>query len=1143
MKCFFTVEKKPLLRKALLIMKLTALLILFFTLNVSAKGFGQKINLRVKKTEIAGILSSIEKQTNYRFLYNNDLGDIREKVTLNVKDADLVLVLDLLLQNTKLLYQQMDNNLIVIKESENIAEQRPDIVIRGKITGDGSPLNGVSIQIKGTNVGTTTNIEGNFTLTVPNANVTLVISYVGYVSQEINLAGRTELNASLAVSTKVIDEVVVTGYGTASKRDLTGSIVKISGKEVADKPNTNPIASLQGKVAGLSIVNNGTPGAAPDIRIRGTVSIGQVHPLYVVDGIFNDNIDYINPNDIESIEILKDPSSLAIFGVKGATGVIAITTKKARPGQVVVNFNTSYGFKKLVDKIKMANADEFKTLFAEERANNGTTTPYDYTGLNANTDWIDAVTRTGKFNSNNITVSGSTEKNRFNFGVSYISDEGIIRHEKLEKWLLSLGDEFKINKAIKLGVNLNVSRQNNPYDATWVLDAARKVIPLVSSGTKQFFVKNPYGTDSLNMDIYSGLDVGLQSSGVINQLVVLENEWDKTINIEYRTVGSVYGEVNFLKYFTFRSTLYADLSTVNKRVYTPLYYAYNPKDNTPYLASQTTRVQEDDNTWRKFQQDHILTFKRKFGDHNVTATAGFTTYYFGNFNRTGRSSQAGGLTALPIPDDKRFWYINNGFQDPSNTSATSDQSEYSTVSYLARVLYNYKNKYYLNGSFRDDASSRLPAKNRRQDFWAVGAAWELTKENFMQNQHFFDFLKVKGSVGKLGNQTASYLDGTPINYPFYPRLNTGNNAVFGTNVYSAADQQYIPNSNLKWETVSAQEVGIELNAFKSRLHFEANYFNKTTNNLMTFVDRSAIGLKNKLVNGGSLRNWGEEFTAIWNQNFSKDLTLNVSGNITFLKNKVLSLSEELPTGVLSRAFANNGSAEARTQPGLPIGSFYGYIVEGIYQSYADILASPVASSIGAYRPGDLKFKDINGPNGKGPDGQITADDRTVIGNPTPKFTYGGSINLTYKGFNLGVDVGGVYGNQVFRVWGSLESPFQRVNYAAFQTAAWNGPGTSNWVPLVSQGDRFNYNGSTYNMEDGSYFRLRNIQLGYSFGRSLISKWKMNNLRVFANVQNLKTWKNNSGYSPEFGGDATGFGFDFAGGAIPVTTTFGLNVTF
>jgi TonB-linked SusC/RagA family outer membrane protein len=789
-----------------------------------------------------------------------------------------------------------------------------------------------------------------------------------------------------------------------------------------------------------------------------------------------------------------------------------------------------------VDKIEMANADEFKMLFAEENANNAIATP-DYSPLTANTDWIDVVTRTGKFNTNNLSITGSTEKNKFSFGMGYQTDEGIIRHEKLEKMLLSFSDEFKLNKAIKLGINFNASRQNNPYNATWVLDAARKVMPQVSAETKSFRVANPYGGDSINANIYSGLATALQSSGVVNPLLEVENTWDKRKSIEFRTVGSVFAEVSFLKYFTWRTTLYADISNVNNRRYSPLYYAYNPMTNAPFLYGDRTQVSENDDSYKKFQQDHILTFRKAFGDHNVTATGVFTTYYSGVFQRGGVANPYTTGNALPIPNDSRFWYMTTQFNDPSNTFSSSNQNEYSIASVAGRVLYNYKGKYFLNATLRDDATSQIPTKNRHQQFWALGSAWELTKERFMENIPQINFLKLKASIGVLGNQTASYLDGTPINYPFYPRLNSGAAAVFGTTSYGAATEDYEPNPDLKWETVHAQDIGIEVNAFNNRLHFEATYFNKTTKDLMTFVDRSTQGLKNILENGGSIRNWGQEFSATWNQNLRKDLSINVSGNITFLKNEVVSLNENLPTGFLSRRSQNNGSAESRTMVGSPIASFYGFVVEGVYQSYADILKSPIASAIDKYGPGDLKFKDVNG------DGVITAEDRTIIGNPTPKFTYGTSINVNYKNFNLGIEMGGVYGNQVFRTWGSLESPFQRVNYPKEKLNRWHGEGTSNWTPIINQGNRINYNGSTYNIEDGSYFRLRNVQLGYTFSNSLISKIKMKNARAFVNVQNMKTWKNNLGYTAEYGGDATAFGYDNAGGAIPVVTTFGLNVTF
>jgi TonB-linked SusC/RagA family outer membrane protein len=564
------------------------------------------------------------------------------------------------------------------------------------------------------------------------------------------------------------------------------------------------------------------------------------------------------------------------------------------------------------------------------------------------------------------------------------------------------------------------------------------------------------------------------------------------------------------------------------------------------LYNTKTSVYQSTTTNKKFQQDYILNFKRQFGDHNFTATGGFTTFYAGTFQQFGTSKQGSGPSDLPIPNDKRLWYLNNGFGyiDPSPLSTSSYQSENSTVSYLVRALYNYKNKFYLNASWRDDGSSRIPVQNRFQQFWSVGAAWELTREHFMDNFKQINFLKVKGSTGVLGNQStySPFAGAFNPDYLAYPGLQQGVTAPFGNNLATGALNAYTPNPDLKWETVNAYEVGLELNAFDNRLHFEADYYNKLTKNMMTFVDLSSLGLLPKLENGGELKNWGEEFSGTWTQKVNSDWNITLGGNITFMKNKVISLASDLPGGVIIRGMANNNSAEARSLPGYPIGSFFGYVVDGLYQSNLDILQSPPASSIGTYRPGDFKFKDISGPNGK-PDGVIDANDRTVIGNPSPKFIYGGSVNVSYQRFSLSVDVGGVYGNDVFRIWGSLESPFQRVNYPELKMARWHGPGTSNWEPIISQADRFNYNGSTYNIEDGSYFRIRNLQLGYDLNPQMLSKARIKNLRVYANIQNLKTWKHTNGYTAEYGGDATSFGFDSGGGAIPVVTTFGLNVTF
>ena len=1096
-------------------MKLTLAFTLIFTLNVFANGYGQqKVNIKAKKIEVSQVLASIEQQTNYRFLYNNELTDLKNTVTINAKNARITDILPSLFLGTALTYQMMDNNLIVIKEDPTIVK---DVVVNGMVTNEtGTPLPGVSIQVKGTTIGTATNAEGRFSVTVPHANAILVFTSVGYEDVEHPLDGSTSVSIVMHPSQKVMDQVVVIGYGTAAKRDLTGSIVKIEGRDIADKPNTNPIASLQGKVAGLSVVPYGTPGKQPDIRIRGTISIGSVRPLYVVDGIFNDNIDFINPNDIESIEILKDPSSLAIFGVRGASGVIAVTTKKAKAGQVLVNFNTSFGAKKLTDKIRvLTNAADFKKLYEEENANIGAANTFDFSPWTGNTDWISAVTQTGYFNNNNLSVTASTERNRLYLGLGYISDQGIVRHEQLKKYLINLSDEFKVSNAIKVGFTFNASRTHAPSDGTGTLDNARRIAPIVGAGTFPYRMKI-YGADSATYNLYSALP-SIQNT-LQNPLVTRENTWNTFIGRENRYVGSIYGEVNFLKNFNFRTAYYGDVSYLSNKNYSPLYAAYDPAAQSAFLVNRLTAINVDEGRWNKYQQDYVLTYKKRFGDHNLNATAGWTTYFFSENRTYGNVKQS--INGDPIPFDQRFWYLTNGFEDKASSEATSFQKESATTSFLGRVLYNFQNKYNINASFRRDGSSLIynPA-HRYQNFWALGAAWEMTKENFMSSQEVFNLLRLKASIGVLGNQNTYGVD-----YPYFPTLAAGNTAVFGTNVFPAYVNTYEVDPNLKWETVHGKEIGVEFSAVNRKLTGEINYYYKLTKDMLAYLDN---GPKRTLGNFGSISNQGFEFSATWNEQLNNDFGYSISGNLTTFKNKVIKFGTFLPA---------SESSPNQTQVGFPIGYFYGYVVEGVYQSYADKLASPKVIGYD-YGPGDLKYKDINN------DGVINTDDRTLIGNPTPDFTYGFSLNTNYKGFDLGIDFNGSYGGEVYRVWGSSELPYSRYNYPEFKLDRWHGEGTSNWVPRL--GDKFAINRlpSTFGIEDGSYLRIRNIQLGYNFKPAMLANAKIKSFRIYANVQNLKTFKRNSGYSPEFGGEPTYFGVDWGNGPIPVIYTGGINVTF
>lgn len=1143
----------PLILKLVRIMKIAAVIILATCLQVSAKGFSQnRITLNINAVEVKKALALIERRSDFRFLYKQSLITELGKVDITASNELVTEVLDKIFDNTPVSYQLLANNLVVLKERTRTIVVAP---ITGRITSStGEPIAGVSVTVKGTTSGTSTDAEGNFSITVPDG-ATLVISSVGFVTQEIKPAsGQTAINITLEPTTNSMDEVVVIGYGTASKRDLTGSIVKVEGKEVADKPNTNPVASLQAKVPGLSIVNNGTPGRSPDVRIRGTISINQVHPLYVVDGIFQDNIEFLNPNDIESMEILKDPSSLAIFGVRGAAGVIAITTKRAKSGQVVVNFSTNAGVKKLEDKIQLANADQFRQILTQEGLNQTADAAGDVTISNfvnndlakwtGNTNWVDALTRTAVFNNNNLSVTASTEKNKFYMGLGYTYDEGIVKRIKYERITLNVGDEFKVNKSLKLGFTFNGSREKLPYDdGNGALNAARQIFPVVDNGTKSYFVRDPYGTarDSAFFDLYSGLPV-LQNS-LANPILGLENKWNTQKNYVYRTVGSVFAELTILKNFTFRTTLYGDLSNQDKRKYTPIYDAYDPGAvNQAYpifRASTLSQVEQDNYSIRKYQGDYILTYRKDFGDHGLTATAGWTHYYSGTFFNHGEVKQKAGDD--PIPNDPRFWYVSANVGDPTTRVARSDQYEFATLSGLARVLYNYQSKYFLNLSYRRDASSGISrvAKDRWQDFWAVGGAWEVTREDFMGNQNIFNYLKLKASTGVLGNANLSERP-----YAVYPTVSSTSSAVFGNNIIPAYTPDYLV-SFLKWEEVHGSEIGVEFAALNNRLNGEINYYNKKTKDLL--VSYTASGNRRTLDNNGEISNKGIELALTWNQRFTNDLSLTLSGNLTTFDNKVLSIGNPL--------FADPQYPN-QTITGQPIGYFFGYVVEGIYQTTDEVSKSPLNTVNGGQaKPGDFKYADIDGND------TINDLDRTRIGNPTPDFTYGFSATLNYKGFDLGLDVGGVSGNEIYRYWMTSEQKNSVYNYPAYFVNAWNGPGTSNSVPIVNAKHLINRAPSTYGIENGSYVRIRNLSLGYNFRNKLLSRASIKNVRIYVNVQNLKTWKHNIGYSPEYGGSfvdqaiadddrarvpsAVSFGIDAGDsqGALPRVITGGINVTF
>ena len=964
------------------------------------------------------------------------------------------------------------------------------------------PLIGASIVVQGTTNGVITDLDGKYSIKV-TPGATLQFSYVGMEKQSIKVGNQSIINVQLKDDSQMLAETVVIGYGSAKKRDLTGSITNIKGDEIANKPVANPLSALQGKVAGVQVINSGRAGEDPEIRVRGTNSINGYKPLYVVDGLFNDNINFLNPQDIESMEILKDPSSLAIFGVRGANGVIIITTKKAKVGQTRVNINGSFGFKSVPNQIEMVDAAGFKELYNEQLRNEGNP-EFDFTGWNGNTNWQDEIFQTGFITNNNVSITGASEKHSFYLGAGLAYEQGNIKNEKYSKITLSVSNEYKLTDNFRVGFQFNGAR---------ILPADTKTVTTAVRATPVATVFNDqYG-------LYTTLPE-FQKAQMNNPMVDVDLKANTTRAENYRGSGNVYAEWDFLKHFQFKAMFSMDYASNNSRKFTPIIQVYDAsaEGNIVTLGDGKTGVSQAKQTEMKTQSDYLLTYTNTWGDHSLTATAGFTTYYNKLENLGAARAQGVGLV---IPDNPDKWYVSIG--DAGTSTNESTQWERATVSMLGRILYNYKGRYLFNGSFRRDGSSAFSyTGNQWQNFYSVGAGWLISEEEFMKDITWLDMLKLKGSWGTLGNQN---LDKA---YPAEPLLSNAYSAVFGTPsaIYPGYQLSYLPNATLRWEKVEAWEVGAEANFFRNRLHLEGVYYKKTTKDLLAEVP-GISGTVPGIGNLGSIENKGIELAINWRDQIG-DWNYSIGGNLTTIKNKVLSLVQE------GYSIISGDKSQSYTMAGFPIGYFYGYKVEGVYQNQAEIDNSP-KNTLATVTPGDLKFVDVDG------NGEITPADRTMIGDPTPDVTYGINFSEGYKNWELGVDMMGQAGNEIYRTWDNYN--WSQFNFMKQRLNRWHGEGTSNSQPLLNMKHTINNLNSEYYIEDGSFFRIRNVQLAYNFDKTLLSRIGVQALKLYANIQNLKTWKHNTGYTPELGGTAIAFGVDNGSYPMPVVYTFGFNLTF
>lgn len=984
-------------------------------------------------------------------------------------------------------------------------------VIKGVVKdSNGEPLLGVNVIVKGTTIGSVTDIDGNFSFEAP-AGSTLVISYIGFKSEEIKVKGNAPLNIILKEDSEALDEVVVVGYGVQKKSDVTGALSSVKGEDLTKLSISRTDQALQGQMAGVMVQNSvAAPGEAPNIIIRGGNSLkGDNAPLVVIDGVLGGDLSLIDPNDISSIEVLKDASSTSIYGSRGANGVIMVTTKKGSTGKPTVSYSGYVSVSQVSKKMDMLNGQELYSLLKEAQDNNlknALKIPswIDPNNLN-DTDWQDEVFRSAPMTGHSLSVSGGSETTKYSLSGNYMLHQGIIKNSDFNRAGVRANVEQKIGKKVTVGMLLSASRsasssasinQMNGSDGGGVTFSALGFGPLVP-------IRKEDGT-------FSGpLKDGAQMNNpvaLINDQVVDKNrsyfqgtaflEWEILKGLRFKTAWSYTYNDNGQRQFT---------SGDNIQSHKGLGYAY--------AANQETTNWLGENT---------LTYSATFNkDHSLNVVAGFTAeasdYFYNNSSGEGF-------------DIESLGYWNMGLADKSKLTIASGGNHSAIASWLGRINYAYKGKYLASASFRADGSSKFAKNNKWGYFPSAALGWRISEEDFMKDISWIQNLKLRGSYGETGSQAISaYQSLASFNSTRY---------VLGGSPANALVPGRVPNPDLKWETTKQTDIGIDFSVLGGRISLVADYYYKKTVDL--HYDKILpyyTGYSSQTQNIGSKQNKGWEFS-LNTQNLVGDFKWSTSLNLALNKEKVLDLGDDDffytngSGGALGAGFNETGIV----QVGKPLGNFYGYVFDGIYQNQAEVDALTYSSA----RVGAVKLKDLNG------DGEITTEDRTIIGNANPDFIFGIGNDFSYKNFDLSFLFQGTYGNDIFNLmkvyYSELPNNGNNIGGALpFVKDAWRGEGTSNTQQALNEGVG---PASTRFIEDGSYIRLKNLTFGYTIPKSITSKWGISNLRFYVSGQNLFTITGYDGYDPEVSSRTGNYNLGYDGGSYPAirSYTFGLNLT-
>lgn len=910
------------------------------------------------------------------------------------------------------------------------------------------------------------------------------------------LAAQAQNNTPTATSApsdsieKPIDEVVVIGYATAKKKDLTGAMSSIKGSELVAQPVLTATQALQSKMAGVQITNSGAPGSSPNVRIRGTGSvIGGAEPLYVVDGVITDDIRNINTADILSIDVLKDASSTAIYGVRAANGVILITTKRGGSGKPKLSYDGYAGVKLMANKIAMARPGTYSN-YSNEAAGTNAILKTDITG---ETDWFQTITRPGNMNNHNLSMSGGSESTSYLFSVNYFNENGILNDNNYERVSIRSNNEYRISDRLKFGNNISLTRWNSNNKPFSLFTDAYNAAPIYDA-------KNPDGTYGFT----TLSDVG-------NPLAKLEYTDDKTWG--NRFMGNFFTDINLKKNLKFRSSYGIDYDNSRGANYQQRFRV------SPTQKYDTTTLTQSEMEKYRWIWDNTLTYTPTLKKgHGMQILAGHTAERYDGFEQSFRLDG--------VPSAKQYRYLNTG-RDPVQGFINYQRpiADYGRrESYLGRVSYNYEGKYLLNASFRRDGSSKFPIQNRWGNFPSVGLGWMVSNENFMKNVRTINSLKIRGSWGRVGNDRINPSE-------FVTLLSTGLSAVFGDQVVFGSTIAEIKDPNLKWETTEEIDLGVDFEAMNGHIAGVIDFYNKKTiGALFNIPLPGGLGDNNNsmLTNAADILNRGLEVSVRYNKNSKGKFNYSLGVNATFNHNEVLGLGNGLPTNFGS---LRNGEFATRVATGQAIGSFWVYETQGVFQTQAEVDAAP--HFLGT-KPGDFKVIDQN------QDGKINDLDRIYAGSYQPKCFMGMNGSFKYANWDLNIDLLGNFGNKVFNGKKTVRYGGNYNIEKAVADARWTPTNNTNTAPRA-------FNGvpkpTDYFVESGSFVRLNNLTIGYNLPAKIAKKSKVQGYRFFITAQNAFTWKKFSGFSAELPGNPADAGIELD--IYPTSSTFltGLSIQF